>query len=167
MLSILFSSSASSLDANICTNRTFIGAIFNRITIILSEIGSHITTDFTTSSLTITPTPLLFFSPPEKNTLYLSPPTLSDSSIVNDPSLFHIVSAILIIPIPILFISFKTFASLPDLYKLLTFHVAILLQSPTNDVKTPAPPHLSQRLQSLDDGEAAPAPTRPPHRIRP
>src|SRR5437867_166238 len=71
MLSILFSSSASSLDANICTNRTFIGAIFNRIVIILSEIGSHITTDFTTSSLTITPTPLLFFSPPEKNTLYL------------------------------------------------------------------------------------------------
>ena len=33
----------------------------------------------------------------------------------------------------------KTFASLPDTYKLLTFHVTILLQSPTNDVKTPAP----------------------------
>src|SRR2546425_9032750 len=39
----------------------FIGATFNLIVIILSEIGSHIITDFTTSSLTITTTPLLHF----------------------------------------------------------------------------------------------------------
>src|SRR2546425_13060156 len=143
----------------------FFGATFNLIIIILSEIGSHIITDFTTSSLTITPTPLLLFFPPEKNTLYLSPPSLSGSSAGNSPS--QQVSATPIISIPILFISLKTFASLPDTYKLLTFHVAILLQSPTNDVKTPAPPRLSQRLQSLDDGEAAPAPPRPPHRARP
>src|SRR3989442_13178167 len=146
----------------------FIGATFNLIIIILSEIGSHIITDFVTSSLTIIPTPLLLFFPPEKNTLYLSPPSLSGSSAGNDPrSPSQHVSATLIISISILFISLKTFASLPDTYKLLTFHVAILLQSPTNDVKTPAPPRLSQRLQSLDDGEAAPAPPRPPHRARP
>src|SRR5437899_7833240 len=115
------------------------GATFNLIIIILSEIGSHIITDFTTSSLTITPTPLFLFFPPEKNTLYLSPPSLSGSSAGNDPSPSQHVSATPIISIPILFISLKTFASLPDAYKLLTFHVAILLQSPTNDVKTPAP----------------------------
>src|SRR3989442_1978422 len=85
------------------------------------------------------PTPLLLFFPPEKNTLYLSPPSLSGSSAGNDPSPSQHVSATPIISIPILFISLKTFASLPDTYKLLTFHVAILLQSPTNDVKTPAP----------------------------
>src|SRR5207245_9567673 len=134
------SSPSSSLGAYICTNSTFIAATFNLIIKIPSEIGSHIITDFATSSLTITPTPLLLFFPPEKNTLYLSPPSLSVSSAWNDPSPSQHVSATPIIPIPILFISHKTFASLPDTYKLLTFHVAILLQSPTNDVKTPASP---------------------------
>src|SRR5206468_659763 len=96
-------------------------------------------------------TPFLFFKPPEKNTLYLSPPSLSGSCVEKDPSLSQHVSDTPIIPTSILLISLKTFASLPGLYKLLTFCAPIL-------------PSL---LQPLNDDEGAPALPRPPHRAIP
>src|SRR5206468_8784713 len=85
-------SSSSSQGAYNCIIRTFTGTIFTLIIIILSEIGSHIIIDFTTSSFTIIPTPFLFFTPPEQNTLYLSPPSLSGSCVKKDPSLSQHVS---------------------------------------------------------------------------
>src|SRR5207245_9436962 len=98
------SSPSSSLGAYICTNSTFIAATFNLIIKILSEIGSHIITDFTTSSLTITPTPLLLFFPPEKNTLYLSLPSLSGSSAGNDP-----LHPSMLLPLPLYLFPFFSF----------------------------------------------------------
>src|SRR6267154_3202993 len=65
---------SSSQGAYICTISIFIGATFSFIIIILSEISSHIITDFTTSSLTITPTPLRFlFLQSKIHGIYLLP----------------------------------------------------------------------------------------------
>src|SRR5213082_477514 len=94
----------------------FIGVIFSLIIIILSEIGTHIIIDLPTSSLTITPTPLLPFLPPKKKNSNLS-------------SLSQHVSATPLSPIFIRFVSFITPAILHGLYKLLTFHVPTRLQS--------------------------------------
>src|SRR5206468_174381 len=103
------------------------------------------------SSFTIIPTPFLFFTPPEKNTLYLSPPSLSGSCVKKDPSLSQHVSDTPIIHTSILLISLKTFANLPGLYKLLTFHAPFL-------------PRLLQPLN--DDGACSPKPTTPGQTLR-
>ena len=83
------------------------------------------------------------------------------------PALSHHVSDTLTIFTPIRFISFIRFAVLHGTFRLCTFHVSIFLQLPTDGTVVPVCTRQPWQLQPLDDGAAAPALSRPPHRTRP